>query len=191
MMMIPREYNEVEAANMNGYGKLPAGGYVCDILYVEATKSHKGEDMIVISVDICEGEYKDWFSHLYERSMMYNPSTAKWSNGAKYYRTIEGKGLPFFKGMIKAIEESNPNFHFNVQNGNWNEQDLKGMKIGCVFGEEKYIGNDGKPKSTVKIIKVRNINGVENEVPPAVKDRTSQTTNGYNARAVSDEDIPF
>ena len=51
----------------------------------------------------------------------------------------------FFKGFITAVEESNPTFKWD-----WNEQKLKGQRIGVVLREEEYIPQQGPNAGKVK-----------------------------------------
>lgn len=49
---------------------------------------------------------------------------------------MKGNGLPFFKGVLTSLEESNPGFRWN-----WDESTLVGKKVGGVFGREQFRTN--------------------------------------------------
>ena len=78
--------------------------------------------------------------------------------------SIDGNSTPFFKGLITAIERSNPGFIWN-----WDENSLKGKLFGGVFGREEYMGTDGKPRWSCKVRFVRSVEGVEDVSAPEDK----------------------
>lgn len=57
-------WNQTEAADMGGFKRLPAGGYVCRVEAVREDKSRQGNDEIVLRLDIVEGPYAGYFSRL-------------------------------------------------------------------------------------------------------------------------------
>ena len=69
--------------------------------------------------------YKDYYKDLAARAGFW---------GCTQYWSYKEANLPYFKGNITAVEESNTGYRFSDQN----EQDLRGKLIGAVFGEEEY-----------------------------------------------------
>lgn len=57
-------WNQTEAADMGGFKRLPAGGYVCRVEAVREDKSRQGNDEIVLRLDIVEGPYAGYFSRI-------------------------------------------------------------------------------------------------------------------------------
>lgn len=58
--------NDYETTAIYGdFKALPSGGYVCRIMGVEETKSQRNNDMLKISLDIFEGEYKGYYADKY------------------------------------------------------------------------------------------------------------------------------
>ena len=58
MINVPK-YNKED--RKTSFEQLPKGAYVCKILNVEEQTSKKGHSMVVVSFDIAEGEYKDFY----------------------------------------------------------------------------------------------------------------------------------
>ena len=56
-----------------------------------------------------------------------------------------GTTNPKFKGLITSVETSNTGFKFN-----FNEQELVNKKVGLVFREEEFEGQDGQVHTSVK-----------------------------------------
>ena len=124
-------WNEIKEAGE--FESLPAGGYVAVIKKVEDDTS---KECLKISFDIAEGQYKDYYLELY-KSMNF------W--GGSFYRSYKEKAQSFFKGFITAVEESNSSFKWN-----WDEQKLKGQRIGIVLREEEYIPQQGPNAGKVR-----------------------------------------
>ena len=152
-MLKPQGYDQAQAAT-GEYEILPAGGHICIIKQANIGKTKESQkDVLIILFDIAEGEHKDFYKRNFERRAMEN-SEAKWQG--IYRQLTEGKSLPFFKGMIDAIEKSNSPYKWN-----WDETSLKGKVFGGVFGEEEYEGNDGKVHTSVKCRFVRTVETVK------------------------------
>ena len=53
-------YEEAQAIT-GEYEKLEAGGYICKIVNAKEEKSKSGKRMLVLQLDIIEGERKEYF----------------------------------------------------------------------------------------------------------------------------------
>ena len=113
---------------------LPAGGYVAKILNAKVEEYSWGE-VLVISFDIAEGEYKDFFSKQYKENTIEDK---KWKGNFRL--TVPNEGNQYFDSQkrtfgnaIWAIEESNPGYHWD-----WNETALKGKMVGVLFRNYEY-----------------------------------------------------
>ena len=136
-------YEETTAVLPGEFVKLPAGGYVCSIVNAEITNSKAGNPMLVLYIDIVEGEFAKHFRNAFERVRGSRPDI-KWDNSGIYRQLIfdkTGKVSRFFKGLLTCIEKSNGSFHFNPRT--FDEQILRGCLIGFVFAEEEYTKTDG------------------------------------------------
>ena len=127
---------------------LSPGGHQVVIMNAECKQSRAGREMLVIYFDIDEGsEYDGIMLRTYQRKKGFGD--AKWPNmGTMYQLTVDKDGYtnPRFKGLIKAVEETNSGYKWD-----WNETNLKGKRLGVVFGEEEIVGtNDGKVHVVLK-----------------------------------------
>ena len=118
--------------------RLPAGGYVVQIKNVEyQDNSAKGYgDVIVLSFDIAEGEYKDYYAQNYRNQQ---GEDKKWK-GTYRVRVPKDDGSEQdnwaqrrLKTDISAFEESNSGYHWD-----WQEQGLKGKLVGIVFNNKEW-----------------------------------------------------
>lgn len=131
--------------------KLIPGGYICKILQaqdVPLADNGKG-DYLKIDFDIAEGKFKDYFNNLYELF-------GSWPYEGSFIKSYKEKALPFFKGFITAIENSNPKYKWKDD-----EKTLSGKLIGLVLGEEEYISKDGEVKSKLYVSDVRSVDKIK------------------------------
>ena len=124
----------VTAKTGGDFPTVEPGGYICRIMNVTDVPE---KEYLMIDLDIAAGEYKDYYKDLAARAGFW-ACTQYWS--------YKEANLPYFKGNITAVEESNQGYRFSDQN----EQDLRGKLIGAVFGEEEYKANSGEIKCNVK-----------------------------------------
>lgn len=203
----PNGYDE--AVVYSGYKKLPKGGYVCRIMKLEeGTSKATGAQQLLIYLDIADGEHKGYYAESYRNDKREFP---KWGCIAyqPIYDSTTGKINPRFKAFLTAVEESNPGF---VVDKTWGDDFTKFYKdkyVGFVFGDEYYIGNDGKERVSVKpkfCISVDKIKKGDFTIPEDVRpsDIPSQSpavtalpggepiAGGFGeAMEVNDDDIPF
>lgn len=195
MMKRPQNWDDVKPIE-GGFQRLTAGGHVCEIVEVKATKSKSGKDMLVIAFDIKGGEFDGYFMNMFSRIVSYNGGKATWPNDGLYRQLTDSESLGRFKAMLMNIEKSNDGYKWN-----WDEQSLKGKQFGGLFREEEYEGHDknGNPaiKTAIRCIAIKPVDGIEDEPVPSPKllDRHTSTSasgsfNGYGS-SVADEDIPF
>lgn len=187
-MKLPEGYNEAEAKIPGEGTTLPAGGYICKIAQAKEATSQNGNNMIVLLMDIAEGEFKDFYRNKFDANTAQDK---KWPNAATYRQLTEGKGVPFLKGLLTSIEASNTGYS-PIKNGEIDLQSLKGKLVGAVFGEEEFIADDGEVKTFVKIsrpISAQRIKDNDFKVP-AVKKAAPQTFSTIS-ESVTDDDLPF
>ena len=130
-----KAFNGLEIKKSAGANEpLPAGGYVAKILNAKVEEYSWGE-VLVISFDIAEGEYKDFFSKQYKENTREDK---KWKGNFRL--TVPNEGNQYFDSQkrtfgnaIWAIEESNPGYHWD-----WNEAALKGKMVGVLFRNYEY-----------------------------------------------------
>ena len=108
------------------------------------------------------------------------------------------------KSFLTCVENSNTNYTYD-----WNKEvdQLKGKKIGIVFGQEEYISQDGTTKLATKLNQFRSIDKVDNVQIPKVKlldgtyksyddymesqERKAENIFGENLVEISDDQLPF
>lgn len=178
--------------------ELPAGGYVVKIMDIQAAKWPSGDTCFDVSIDVAEGDYKDFYANDYRAQSGDN----KWWRG-NFRLTPPDPNAPDWQNnrfwdFIYAVEDSNSGFRFSGE-----EEDLSkakfGKKIfGCLFRREETKPNaDGmtfwntKPFRCLPAEKIRN---GEFRIP---KDKASKeggsTFTDLPAPAAEDEadDLPF
>ena len=182
------QWNANKSAKPGEFSNLPAGGYVCKIVDSEFTTSKAGNDMLLLNVDIAEGDFTGYFQNFADRFK-------NWSNNAVYRQLIldSSKNVSgFFKGLLEIIEDSNPNFTAYA-NGGVDNRALIGKLCGFVFADEEYQKNNGDiaTRAVVRIPKtVDDIRNGDFTVPPLKKMDASKIKPKTNSDAVKKFDSP-
>ena len=146
-----RGYNDVPASNPGEFVKLPAGGYVCRIINAELANSKAGNLMLVLSIDIAEGDFQNYFKNATDAARKFNPEK-KWDNSGIYRQLVfdkSGRVASFFKGLITCIERSNPNRKINI--ADFEPLSLRGLFCGFIFAYEEYQRRDGSIAEAIHI----------------------------------------
>ena len=121
----PKGYDETYSYSYTETKTLPPGGYICKVMGVKESKSKSGKDMLEISLDINDGEFKGFYADKYKADTR---KEKKW--GCVVYQLIEdeegncNRGL---KTFLTSIEESNSGF--SVVWGDKFCESLKGKRI--------------------------------------------------------------
>lgn len=186
------------------YETLEKGGYVVKILNAKQEVSRHGNEMLVIFFDIKEGEKAGFFKRRYDSQKADNPD-AKWQG--TYYATLPTekmteKGYTFsaqrLKRLAEALEESNVAYKWD-----WDENKLKGLTVGAVFGREEYEGNDGKRRWSTKVRYFCSQDEIDNKRYKIPEDKPlpdhnsisgSYTASGFqeiDSAIEGDSDLPF
>lgn len=189
-------YEDVPATAPGEFTKLPAGGYVCQVINVEITNSKAGNPMLVLFLDIAEGDFQHHFKNALSRVKSSSPDI-KWDKSGIYRQLIfddNGFTSRFFKGLLYCFQKSNPNFSFKPHA--FDENILRGSLVGFIFAEEEYLWNDEVktrvfpkfPKSIevirAGVFKVPEIKRLQN--PTTKQSKPANTFNDSN-----DPDLPF
>lgn len=159
---------------------LPAGAYPCVVKNVMLGASKAGDEMLTLALDIAEGDYKDHFKQMFERRKQFN-ANAKWP--CQYYQLTrkDEQTCGRFKGLITVFEKDNPAFRWM-----WEESALKGLKCGCIFREEEYIGTDDGVHTTTRCYAIIPTEELADATIPEKKCLAPQAAGG-----IPDEQIPF
>lgn len=184
------DYDKVQAYD-GDFETLPLGGHICIIKGTKIETYDWGE-MLVLALDIDEGEHKGFYQRQYDRRKADKPD-AKWPG--TYRQGIpkddnsdkDNKTKGFFKGMITCIEKSNPGYTWN-----WDERTLAGKKIGGIFGQEEFETQTGEVKLATKCFYLRSVDAIRKgvEVPP-VKRLKKEPKDISGAPFPDDNDTPL
>jgi len=180
-------------ANAETYSEketLPVGGYIIKILDVKELNYSWG-DVLNLSYDIAEGEFKDFYK---------NDFNSQTQEGRKWKGTFrlnvpkddgterDGWTMRSFKTAMMAVEDSNPNYHWN-----WDEQTLKGKIVGALFQKKEY-DFEGKTGFFTTCHSLRSIDIIREgkyKLPPVklLKKQDSFVPEGFIETL--DDDLPF
>jgi len=151
----------------NQFSKLPAGGYVCVIKEVFATKDAKGRDKMNVEFDICEGEYKGYYEQM--KKQFNTERRGVYSFYPEYQGDISNE-LNRFAG---AVEATNEGFKSKVIFEKGGEKKFVNKGVGFIIGEEKYTNNAGEDKTTMKVFFARSVKSIRegNFKVPEPRDR--------------------
>jgi hypothetical protein len=185
-MQKPSNWDSVPAKNFGTNQKPPAGAYIMKIIQAKDAPSNNERPMLSLCLDIAEGAFKDNFKKLFEFLKQRNPDM-KWP--CIHRRCQDGNQLEYFKGDIKAIEESNEGFKFN-----FDEKTLSGKLVGCMLGE-KATGEDSdgnvktilEPRWLMSAKSAREFTGK----PPAIKTDKRERQAGEDQQVYDNSQRPF
>ena len=181
-------YDEAQAIT-GEYERLNAGGYICKIISAKEEKSKSGKRMLVLALDIAEGDKKDFFRNRFNDNS--NPDK-KWPAGAIYRQMLEGeKAAGFLKGLMTSLEASNDGFKWD-----WDEKKLANLKCGAIFGEEEYEKMDGSVGTTTKVKFIRTVKAIQDgnfKVPELKKlpEKGEAFEDFVNSVTSDNDDFPF
>lgn len=186
-MRIPQGY-DVSEARESGFREPKAGPCVL-IIERMIVEIKNGEQRAIFYLDIADGEFSGHFKKLSEK---FDKNRL-----LRYYQNTEGKGTPYFKGIMKAIENEN-SFTFD-----WDESKLHGKRVGGNLREEEYMNRDGGIATALRVAylcSIRSVMNGEHKVLPVKKLRLEAEEPEYNydqrrpdedELPHSDNDLPF
>ena len=170
-MKIPRGWDKAQAYD-GSLEKMTAGGHICRIVNARVDDVN-GNDMLVLALDVAEGsQYDGFYRRDHKKKTATNPD-AKWGCVYRQYVvTREGECNPFFKGIIKCVEESNNGYRWS-----WQESTLKDKLVGVIFREEEFLKTDGTISTTIRPAFIRSVARIREGVEvPNVKRLTNGAT---------------
>ena len=167
------------------FERVVPGGYVCGITNV---KDVSEKEYLLIEYDIAEGPKKNYYRQLFEAKNFW---------GASFVKSYKEKALPFFKGFITAIENSNAGYHWDSD-----ETKLKRKLVGLVLGEEEYKKNDGTIGKRLYVDQIHSVDKIRScdyEIPalkrlnaPAVVEVPAFSAPAFEEEEdITDDDLPF
>lgn len=165
MIRKPEKYDEVQVNE--DFTPIEVGGHKGIIMGVEEyTSPVSGNTSLKVSVDTSKDDKQpEYFAEQYRNDTR---ADKKWSNCAIKYVSLgnDENQVKMLKGFITAVENSNAGFTYN-----WEKEvdQLKGKKVGLVFGLEQYENQDGEIKTITKLNQFRSIDKIDNVKIPKVK----------------------
>lgn len=173
---------QIDMSNIQEAGearRVPAGAYICTIRNVE---DFPDREYLKVTYDITQGEYAGY----YDETRANHPD---WLWAGAYVKSYKAKALPMFKRFCSAISKSNGNFVFDGNTVNADERTLIGKRLGIVFQEEEYFGNDGNKRTRLNVYKEFPVDKLNEQKTPACKKLEEETT--ASDFSISSEAIPF
>ena len=165
MIKKPSNWDAVEVMEFD-YTPIELGGHKGIIMKAEEyTSPQSGKTSLKVSVDTAKDDKQpEYFAEQYKND---NRIDKRWNNSAIKYISLgeEENQVKMLKSFIKAYENSNGcQFDWGKD---WEQ--LKGKKIGLVFGQEEYTSQDGTTKLATKLNQFRSIDKVDNVQIPKIK----------------------
>ena len=165
MIAKPKMYDEITINE--SYEKISLGGHKGIIKnIIEYTSAISGNTSLKVEVDTsADDKQPNYFQKQFDENTNMDK---KWSNsGTKYVSLKQDENcIKMLKSFITSVENSNPNFTYD-----WNKEvdQLKGKKVGLVFGLEEYQNDKGETKTSIKLTQFRSIDKVDNVRIPNVR----------------------
>ena len=201
-MQKPKLYDKIEVMEFD-YTPIELGGHKGIIMKAEEyTSPQSGKTSLKVSVDTSKDDKQpEYFAEQYKND---NRIDKRWNNSAIKYISLgeEENQVKMLKSFITAYENSNGcQFDWGKD---WEQ--LKGKKIGLIFGQEEYTSQDGTTKLATKLNQFRSIDKVDNVQIPKIKlldgsyisyddyMKKNETTNSYLANSttdIPDSALPF
>ena len=177
--------------------QLPVGGYIMRIMGAEVKENRIGQ-YVQVSMDIAEGQYKDFFAEDYRAQ----DQNKKWH--CNYLLNVplddgsekDGWTKRRFKTFTEALEASNDGYHFD-----WDEKKFKGLMIGGLFNIREWKTDDGQRGRSTNLAQVCSVEKIRTGKYKLPKDQllkdsdsadsssTNTTSGGFTV--VHDDDLPF
>lgn len=137
--MIKRPSNWDSVQTFSDRPKLPLGAYVCRIKQAAVQQNTWG-DQLALAFDIIDGEYANFYAEDFKANTREDK---KWKGVLRYFLPRDDGSekdeltKSSFKGLITAIENSNPGYNWN-----WDEKTLTGKELGIIFRNEEWEYNE-------------------------------------------------
>lgn len=165
MIKKPNNYDNIQVNE--DFVPLSLGGHKGIIMGVEEyTSPMTNNTSLKVSVDTDKDDTQpNYYAEQYKKDTRPDK---KWSNNAIKYVSLgeEENQVKMLKSFITAVENSNNGFKFD-----WNKEvsQLKGKKVGLIFGLEEYQNQQGETKTRTKLNQFRSLDKVADIKIPKVK----------------------
>ena len=185
-----RQFSGYAPQKMHVREQLPVDAYISIVKDAKVVDYSNG-GVLVLMVDIAEGEQKDFFLRDFRAQ---DEESRKWrgilrinipsDDGSDKDAAIKR----IFNDAMACIEESNPGYHWN-----WDESSLKGKKIGHLSRESEWKIN-GRTGWRTELCYIKSVDDIRNgkyKMPEKrpLKNQTQSVPAGFID--AGDEDLPF
>ena len=189
MLVKPSNYDEIQVNQE--FERLELGGHKGIIKSVEEyTSTISGNTSLKVEVDTAtDDKQPSYFQKQFDEN---TNSDKKWATGGTKYVSLKQDEIciKMLKAFITSVENSNNGFTYD-----WNKEvdQLKGKKIGLVFGLEEYKNDKGETKTATKITQFRSIDKVDNVKIPNVRllNGSYIEYDKYNSNTTTNNSNPF
>lgn len=188
-----KQYNGFKAERSGGAREiLPAGGHVGKILDARV-QDYSWGSVLVLSHDVSEGEYKDFFRRDYAEN---TNEDKKWRGNLRLNIPKDDGSEKdewtkrTFNNAMWAIEESNPGYTWN-----WDEKSLKNKTVGLLYRNKEWgmNGNTGWTTECCALASADDIREGKFKVPKdkPLKEKPAAAVNWTEIADDDDSDLPF
>ena len=165
MLVKPSNYDKIQVNQE--FERLELGGHKGIIKnIIEYTSAISGNTSLKVEVDTSSDDKQpNYFQKQFDENT--NMDKKRSNSGTKYVSLKQDENcIKMLKAFITSVENSNNGFSFD-----WNKEvdQLKGKKVGLVFGLEEYQNDKGETKTATKLTQFRSIDKVENARIPNVR----------------------
>ena len=189
MLVKPSNYDEIQVNQE--FERLELGGHKGIIKSVEEyTSTISGNTSLKVEVDTAiDDKQPNYFQKQYDEN---TNADKRWSSsGTKYVSLKQDENcIKMLKAFITSVENSNNGFTYD-----WNKDvdQLKGKKVGLVFGLEEYENDKGETKTATKLTQFRSIDKVDNAKIPNVRllNGSYIEYDKYNSNTTTNNSNPF
>ncbi len=179
-----RKINLSGVTEAGEFSRPAPGAYICKITAVEDVDN---KQYLKVSYDIDDGEFKGYYTEM-------RANHPDWTWAGAYVKSYKEAALSMFKRFCSAVSKSNGKYVFDAGEVNSEEQTLVGKRIGLVFQEEEYYGNDGSIKTRLIVAREFPIDKIDSQKVPDPKRLNKVDATEFKPIEVEvgiDEELPF
>ena len=175
---------------------LPRGGYVCVIMGAKIEERNDGSQVVVLAMDIAEGDYAAYFQQSFNRQTGDNKvwPCRYWLNVPKDDGSERDEwDKRKFKTFTTSLEKSNEGYKFD-----WDESKFTGKLIGGLFNYREFETSSGTVGESPNLAQVRSADAVRNGDFKLPKDKklagftpAPTSSDNVDSFATAEVDIPF
>ena len=189
MLVKPSNYDEIQVNQE--FERLELGGHKGIIKSVEEyTSTISGNTSLKVEVDTAtDDKQPNYFQKQYNEN---TNADKRWPSGAVKYVSLkqDENCIKMLKAFITSVENSNNGFKYD-----WNKEveQLKGKRVGLIFGLEEYENDKGETKTATKITQFRSVDKVDNAKIPNVRllNGSYIEYDKYNSNTTTNNSNPF